>query len=385
MPYARPTLTQLRQQAMQDLNAANIGLNGFLRFAVVGVVAWVQAGLAYLHYGYLDYIAQQSNPVGATDENALLWGGLIGVQIKGATTAELTATFLGTSNTSVLGYGTNIVRGDQTAYIVTTAGGANSDNLVTVGITAVAPGSAGNCDNGTPLSLSIPISGMISNSGLVIGTTTPGTDQEDINTSYKTRYLAQYAAPPQGGDRADYIEWAEGIPGVTRAWVAPQLMGAGTVGVYFMMDAVDASNGGFPYGANGVAANEPRDAPATSDKLAVANALFAVQPVTALVYALGPTPEPVPFTITGLGVNNTTAMLALIEAALSGMFLQYANVGGTVNPVDGSPWPAIEPNAWYTALAAIPGLTTFAVASPSGPITPATGSLFTLGTVTPSS
>lgn len=370
----------LRAQAMQDLNAANIGLNGFLRFAVVKVIAWVQAGLAYLHYGYQDWISLQSNPVTATDEFALLWGGLIGVQVKDATPAVLSATFTGTVSLSA---GTAVNRQDGTPYTITTGGTPSGSSVITVQLTAALAGSAGNCDVGTPMTLASIVPGVVSSSGAVVSTILPGTDQEDINTAYKTRYLAEYAAPPQGGDRADYIEWATAVPGITRAWVAPQAMGAGTVSVYFMMDAVEAAHGGFPQGNNGVATNETRDTAATGDQLVLANALFPDQPVTALVYAVAPTPQAVSFTITGLGVNNTSAMLTAMQTALAGMFLSLGNVGGTVNPADGSAWPAIESNDWYAALNAIPGLSGFTVASPTSPISPSTGALFTVGTVTP--
>ena len=77
-------------------------------------------------------------------------------------------------------------------------------------------------------------------------------------------------------------------------------------------------------------------------------------------------------------------MLASINSALAGMFASLGNVGGTVNPANGAAWPAIEPNDWYAALNAIPGLSGFTVSSPSAPITPNAGALFTVGTITTS-
>ena len=53
---------------------------------------------------------------------------------------------------------------------------------------------------------------------------------------------------PQGGSDADYKKWALAVSGVTRAWVEPRLMGAGTVGVYIMIDPDGSTSNtvGFP-------------------------------------------------------------------------------------------------------------------------------------------
>ena len=42
------------------------------------------------------------------------------------------------------------------------------------------------------------------------------------------RVLARLRQPPHGGADFDYIRWALEVPGVTRAWVYPLELGAGT-------------------------------------------------------------------------------------------------------------------------------------------------------------
>lgn len=69
------------------------------------------------------------------------------------------------------------------------------------------------------------------------------------------------------------------------------------------------------------------------------------------------TASPVAFAVADLGANNPAAMQAAITAALADMFVRLGNVGGSVVPSTGAAWPAIEPDAWYAALEAIPGLT----------------------------
>ena len=70
----------------------------------------------------------------------------------------------------------------------------------------------------------------------------------------------------------------------------------------------------------------------------MANAVFAEQPVTALVYSEAPVASPVAFTVTNLGVNNTAPMQAAIAAALADMFLRLGNVGGTLAMLAASIW-----------------------------------------------
>jgi uncharacterized phage protein gp47/JayE len=212
---------------------------------------------------------------------------------------------------------------------------------------------------------------------------TAGADQE-IDDDLRTRMLLAYAAPPQGGDRADYVQWALAVSGVTRAWVAPNGSGAGTVVVYTMFDESESANGGFPQGTNGVSQYDagpggaPRDTVATGDQLTVANALVTQQPVSALVYSVAPINAPQNFAIGGLGSNNTPTMQAAITAALQDMFLRLGNVGGTTDPSTGEAWPPIDPSDWYAAISSVTGIGRFTVTSPTAPISPGTGQLPTL-------
>jgi uncharacterized phage protein gp47/JayE len=182
-----------------------------------------------------------------------------------------------------------------------------------------------------------------------------------------------YAAPPHGGNQADFVTWALQVTGVTRAWCAPWIAGAGTVTVFFMMDAAEAVYGGFPQGTNGVAALETRDTAATGDQLAVANYLYALRAVTMLVYAVAPQASTQAFTIAGMS-GISTAQQALVSAALTTLFLQKDSPLATTS---------IEQSDCAAAITAIGGLPSFAITTPSTwPITSAAGYLFTLGTVT---
>src|SRR5579862_1739194 len=117
MPYGRPTLTQLRDQAVQDITTSGVpGLDGLLRNAVLRVLAMVMAGLAYSVYGFIDWVARQSVPFTATDEYLEAWAALIAVYRKDSAPAAGTgAQFNGTAGI-VVPNGTGLIRQDGTPY-----------------------------------------------------------------------------------------------------------------------------------------------------------------------------------------------------------------------------------------------------------------------------
>ena len=372
MPYTRPTLTQERDQALQDIQNGNLpGVDGLLTRSVLRVLAYAQAGLSYLHYGYQDWIARQAVPWTATDEHLEGWAALKAVTRKPATDAVLQMTFTGVPGT-VLPLGTAITALNALAFTTTAATSVSSSGSVSVPASAAAAGSAYNLAVGTQVALAGSVSG-INSAGAVSAIVTPGADRER-DDPFRTRVLQVYANPPQGGAQSDYVTWAEAVPGVTRAWCSPNGFGPGTVIVYAMLDDAEGALGGFPQGTNGVAAGAPRhpaahraqlwqaNAPppppaATGDQLSIANAIYPLQPVTALVYACAPQPFSVAFTIVDV-FPFTAAIEAGIAAALTDMFLRLGSpLGMTLYPSD-----------WNEAISSVSGLEHFAVASPAAPV-----------------
>ena len=368
MPYSRPTLTALRGQAQQDIATANTpGVDGFLRFGVLPQLAWTIAGQAYQHYGYQDWIAKQAVPWTASDEWLYGWGALKGIYPIDATAAGGTVTFTGTPGKDIP-LGTVINRSDGLAFASTGDAIVPGGGTVSVTIQATTPGSNGNTDAGTTFYIATPIAG-VGSQGSASGPITGGADQE-TQDAFRTRMLQIWAAPPQGGDQTDYVEWARAVPGVTRAWCNPLGAGPGTVVVYFMMDVSEAVHGGFPQGTNGVATLETRDVAATGDQLTVANYIYPLRPATALVYACAPASQNVNYSIANLS-PNTTPIQNAITAAITAMHAAKAEPGGTLYPSD-----------WEAAIQSVPGVRHFTVGAPLAPITAPTGTLLTPGTFT---
>jgi uncharacterized phage protein gp47/JayE len=173
--------------------------------------------------------------------------------------------------------------------------------------------------------------------------------------------LAAYQNTPQGGDLEDYVGWALAVPGVTRAWCAPNGFGAGTVVIYTMLDTAQASHGGFPQGTNGVSQYDkgpggaPRGTIATGDQLVVADAIVNEQPVTALVYSCAPVANNLTFTLSGI-LGASTATRAAISAAIADVLFRNGDPrAGTINRSD------VE-----SAIASVSGTSGFVIALVQG-------------------
>ncbi|MEO6920523.1 MAG: baseplate J/gp47 family protein [Collimonas sp.] len=368
MPFTRPLLSDLRNQVAQDIAASLKGSDPLLRFSNLKITGVAQANLANLHYGYLDWIAKQSNPFTATDEYLEAWAALKKVYRKAASQAVLTVTFPGTAGTIPAGAG--VVRGDGVTY-TTQAAATIVGTTVTVNVIADADptgqsGAFGNTAVGSKMTLSQAIAG-IQSSGTAGAAIAVGADLEK-DDSLRSRMLTAYQNTPQGGDEADYVEWAGEVPGVTRAWCVRNGYGAGTVVVYFMLDVSEAANNGFPQGTNGVAASEPRAASATGEQLVVANYLYPVQPVTALVYVCAPIPAPVNFTISGIPIANRGS----VQSAIADVFFRKGSAKGGTIPI----------NLIWSAIASVSGVTDFIISVPLPDITNAVGTLPTVGIIT---
>lgn len=368
MPYSRPTLTQLRTTVAADIAANLVGSDPLLRFSNLGIMGTVQAGLAHLHYGYLDWISKQSVPYTATGEYLEAWGALKGVYRKDATAAGGQVILSGAVG-KLISAGANVVRGDGEIYTVQASVTIGSGGTATVTVVDQATGAQGNCVAGTMMSLSMPIDGVQSN-GVAAIAFTGGADVE-LDDDFRGRVLAAFQQPAEGGSESDYTRWATAVPGVTRAWCARNGFGTGTVVVYVMLDKANAAGGGFPVGVNGVASDETRSAvKATGDQLTVANSIFPLQPVTALVYVVSPVATAINFTITGLS-GAGAATRSAIAVAISDALFRKGAPGGTVNLSE------IE-----SAIGAIPGTAGFVITVPTGNIVCSTGHLPVLGTIT---
>lgn len=365
MPYQQPALSDLQSQALNDIVSSNItkGLS-LLPRSVLRTLAWCFSNLTWGNYDYLAYCYRQAVPFTATDENLDGWGAFRDILRKDATTASGQVQFTGCTPETPLPSGTVIMRADGVDYASTADATADASGTLTVPVTCQSTGATGNCDAGIAFSLLTSVEGIPAQ-GLTTAGMTGGADQE-TDSEYRTRVLTAFQSRAGGGRQSDYVEWAEAVAGVTRAWCNPLAFGAGTVTVYVMLDDAQEENGGYPQGTDGAASDETRYTLATGDQLTVANAIWDEQPVTALVAVCAPKPFPVDVSLANLS-PNTTAQIAAMKTALSDLYFRSGTpLGMTLAQSD------IEDALISTGA-------TFTIVSPAGPVSVPVGSLPSVG------
>ncbi len=363
MPFKRKTLSELREQNQQFLRSELKEPGALLRFSNMRILADMDAGMAHLHYGYLDYIAKQATPFTARDESLAGWGALKRIYRKAPQAATCSAVkFTGTPKV-IIPVNTKLNRGDGYQYKTTLEATINAQGEAITPIIAILPdldespeggGALSNSPAETRLTLDISISGVTSDA-IAINSITGGADIEP-EEAFRLRILEAYQNPPQGGNDSDYIQWTKEVPGITRAWIKRRLLGAGSVGIYIMCDG--NQNGGFPIGSDGPATKEVYAVHATGDQLRVADHLYDLQSVTALVWVCAPVAKKIDFEFVGLSNINQETRKAL-ESTIDSYFYDNGNPSEAVNII-----PSDIDRAIFAAL----GLTGYRLIKPADTI-----------------
>lgn len=351
MPFDRPALAALRARVRQDIRARVPGTDPLLRRSNLGVLADVEAGLAHLLYGRLAWCFDQVFP--DTAETAFLdrWAAIWGVERLLATHATGRVSWPANPGAAIAP-GSLATRGDGVVFAIPT-GGSESGGEIEVDVAAVDAGVAPNTAPDVEMTLATVPAG-VSPLGAVVAPGIAGGADDEADAALRARLLLRIRMPPRGGAASDYVQWALEVAGVTRAWVSPLELGAGTVVVRFMMDAVRASAQGIPE---------------SGDVALVQAHINAVRPITADVTVLAPTPLPVDVTIASLD-PDTPATRGAIEDELLDLFVRIAEPGGTLLPAD-----------LVRAASAAAGVRRFDLTTPASPVTPAGGEIAVLGTV----
>ncbi len=296
MSYNRPTPQELLERIQTEFDVALPGSDARLRRTVENVLARVLVIASHDLNGFIEYLSKQILVATADleflERHADIWG----ISRKQATKAIGSVDFIGTDAT-VIPLGTTIQRGDGVQYVT------DADITIVAGVgngavTAIIAGSNANLAVGAKLNLISPIPGIQSEATVDSGSLAGGTDTE-TDVSLSSRIIARIQQPPHGGAAFDYETWAKEVAGVTRAWVYPEQLGAGTVSVTFVMDD-----------------NATSIIPIAADVTAVQNYIddTSRKPATADVTVFAPTPIDVDFNITIS--PNTVVVQTAIKAEL---------------------------------------------------------------------
>jgi uncharacterized phage protein gp47/JayE len=348
MPFTRPTLPQLIERNITDMESRLPGTDARLRRSNLNVLARMMAGSVHGLYGALDYLSRQVFPDTADAEHLDRWASIWGITRKVAVAASGPVTLTGVAG-SIVPAATVLARSDGAEFTVdadtTLVGGSTDAN-----VTALLAGAAGNTAAASALSFVTPVAGVSTTATVAAAAIVNGSDTE-TDASLRERLVARIQDVPQGGADFDYINWAKEVSGVTRAWVYPQELGAGTVTVRFVRDD-DAS-----------------PIPDAAEVAAVQAYIDARRPVTAVVAVVAPTAVPLNFTIAL--TPNTAAVKATVEAELRDLIRREAVPGGTL---------LLSHIREAISLAA--GETNYTMTAPSADVVLTLGQITTFGAIT---
>ena len=364
MPLSIPAFSDLRTQTRAQFLARVAGTTPRLRRMLAGVLADVVAGGLWLLYRFLVRLSQQLFLDTAETDYLERQAAIDGIARLGSSPAAGTAVFLGSPDGIPIPAGLLLQNQSATAQYLTRASDALAGGTTTVAIEAVVGGVAGNALEGEPLTLMVAIAGVQPIALVGPGGLTGGVDAES-DDSLRARALDHRRQPPQGGDGNDYVQWARGVAGVTRAWCFPLNRGPGTVDVAFVMDGR----------ANII--------PLSADVVAVQAAIDAVCPVTAdcIVFAL--VSDPIAVTVHKL-VPNTPAAQAAVRAGLAALFAGTTPGGSTIGSGVSAAMPGgtLQVELISDAVTQAGGIVAFDLAAPTVDVVSTSGHIAGLGTVT---
>jgi uncharacterized phage protein gp47/JayE len=357
MPWETPTLRQVRSLVRDSIRASLPGADALVPNSVLRVLSDNQGALCHLNLQYQDWLARQLMPDSAEVEWLDRHGDIWLVNADGTTGRKMATLAQGTVEITSALFGITVPAGTRllgavgTVEYETLADVITAPTAVPVEVRALDPGTLGNLDAGTALSVeTIGVSGITATSVDVSG----GVDEES-DDDLRIRVLERIRQPPQGGALHDYVRWAKAVPGCTRAWCYPLEMGIGTVTVRVMFDELRADNDGFPL---------------DTDLAAVEGYIDTVRPVAVKDHwVLAPLKQRIEFYINDL-TPDTSAVRAAIEVSLREMLLNYAAPGRTIYA------------AWkYQAISSTPEVVSFAMATALDDIMPSPGHIATLGDI----
>lgn len=350
--FTRPTLNELISRTTADLVSRLEITSEVLRRAIVRVEARVWAGVAHLLYGHLDWSSRQLLASTADDLELDRHGADLLLPRLTPTYASGPIEVSGADG-SIVPAGTRWQRGDGVQYATSAELVIGSSGTGTVDVRAVDAGLNANCEVGTKVTLVSPIATVFSSAFVPAGGIGAGSDTES-HAAYRARILERKRNTPHGGALNDYLRWAREVSSaITRVWVYPGWLGAGSVGVTFVCDDAESI---IPSGALVDAVQAYIDLP-------------DVRPVMAEVIVFAPTPQAVPFSIAL--TPNTSTVRAAVQAELVDLLRRQ-----------GKPPYTIALSLFDEAISLANGEESHVMSVPAAPVTVAAGNVPILGAIT---
>jgi len=312
-------LKDVRSLVRDQIRGSLPGADATIPNSVLRVLSDSQGALCHLTLQYVDWLALQLIPDTAEHEWLDRHGDIWLVNADGTTGRKMAQLASGIVDFQssfpgvIIPMGTQLVAGNLTGYETLQLAVATGPGVpIPVPVRALDPGSAGNLDPGTFLTVVDPIPNL---NGAATVENLDGGTEEETDDELRYRVLQRIRQPPQGGAAHDYVVWALAVPGCTRAWVAPLEMGIGTVTVRVLFDDLRADDDGWPQ---------------LVDLEQVRNYLDTVRPVAVKdFWVLAPIKQRIDVVISYID-PDTTEIRAAVQASLQEMMFEKAAPGQTI-------------------------------------------------------
>lgn len=309
MPFARPTLQELVDNARAEVDARLPGGDSRLRRSLLDILIRIYAGGVWGVYGFAVWVSRQVFPDTAEAEFLQRWATIWGLARTPATFASGTAEATGTDG-STIPVGARLQRADGVEFQAT-AEAMIASGTATVSIQAVEAGDAANTAAATKLTFTSPVPGVAPSATVDAPGLEAGQDPES-DAKLRERLLAHIREPPHGGALHDYEAWAlEALTAATRVWVSSE--NPGEVLVLFVKDEDPVSI--IPTIGEIQAVQSYIDAPTR-------------RPVTADVTVAAPAEDPIDFTISI--TPDTAEVRAAVAAELAALLQREGEPAGTI-------------------------------------------------------
>jgi uncharacterized phage protein gp47/JayE len=279
MAFSRPTIKELQDRIVGDIEVSTGQTVPLLKRAFLRVLAKVFAGVAHLLYGFMIWISRQTFVDTAEAENLDRIASFYGITRKPASFASGNIQVTTSVDGIAIPEGTRWQAPSGIEYELETGVIVDDAGNFTIQVTALQSGDAGNVATDEKIIIVSPISGMLTEATVLTPGITGGFNEES-DDELRQRVLDRIQSPPQGGSVTDYIRWAKEVAGVTRVWVYGNFPGIGEVFIVFTTD--NAVGGIIPDGAKVTEVQDYID---------------ERRPVTANVNVDAPVLKPVNFTI----------------------------------------------------------------------------------------
>lgn len=307
MPYQVPSLQELIESLEKAYAAENDKIKDSKKKMPVSVQKANARVLGYAFnalYRYLTYMGNQAIPTSSENEYLRRHCSAIGLYPKQKSKAYGTIIIKGEVSAN-LAAGEMLRREDGFLYAVQESLTLSTSEQI-IKVIADKAGIEGNCAAGTVLTFVKAQEGI--NSTATVELIGAGADDE-TDKELLSRYVEYMRNLYMGGADSDYKKWALEVEGVSRAWVYPHAMGAGTVTVRIMTPS------GFP---DEVLLQKVKDH------------IDSKRPVTVKrIFILAPTAKLIDIEIANL-TPNTPEMKQAITASLLSSFDTNAEPGGMV-------------------------------------------------------